>query len=53
MKNYYPAKDGLCFAWSPYDVAPYAVGPVDVVIPWKEAESLLNSKGKALAKAFK
>jgi hypothetical protein len=53
ISNYFPVKEGLCFSWSPYEVAPYAVGVVQVVIPWKEAEGLLNSKGKALAKAFK
>jgi hypothetical protein len=53
MYEYYPTGDGLCFAWNPYEVAAYAAGPVNVVITWKEAEDLLNSKGKALAKAFK
>ena len=53
INDYFPAEDGLCFHWNPYEVAYYAAGHIFVTVPWKDAEKLLNSKGKALAKAYR
>lgn len=33
-ENFYVGKDGLHFVYNPYEIACYAVGTVEVVIPW-------------------
>ena len=53
IDDYFPDKDGLVFHWNPYAVAYYAAGHVYITVPWKDAEKLLNSKGKALGKTFR
>lgn len=32
---------GFALHYAPYEVGPYAAGPVDIVIPWKRLESVL------------
>jgi hypothetical protein len=38
--NFYPAQDGLVFAWNFYEIAPRSMGPIEVTIPWEKLRPL-------------
>lgn len=37
-----PVPEGLVLIWNPYEIAPYVVGTVEVVVPWDEAAAVLT-----------
>lgn len=39
-----PTAQGLLIQWDPYEIAPYAFGSLEVLIPWKELEEVLHPK---------
>lgn len=42
--NWNLTEDGLRISFDPYQVAPYAAGPQEVVIPFKDLKNLVNEK---------
>jgi len=44
-KNFLFSKDGLAFCFNQYEIAPYAMGPTEIVIPWEDLKNLIDSKG--------
>jgi hypothetical protein len=46
--NFCLTPQGITFHWNPYEIAPYAVGPVEITVPYAEVEELFNSLGKSL-----
>lgn len=38
--NFYPGRAGMVFRWDPYEIAPYAMGPIEVTVPWEKIRSL-------------
>ncbi len=46
LDNFIPGPEGITFHFDPYEIAPYAVGPIRVLLPWSDLESLLS--GRAL-----
>ncbi len=45
--NYRIQKDGLGFFFNPYEVAPYALGTTDILIPWADLKGVIDPKGPA------
>jgi hypothetical protein len=43
--NFYITPDGIGFYYNQYDIAPYALGPVDVFIPFSELKDYLVGGG--------
>jgi hypothetical protein len=41
--NFFLTPQGLGFHWDPYAIAPYVMGPIEVVLPYKEIQDLLKS----------
>jgi hypothetical protein len=41
-KTWYPSDRGLVFLYNTYEIAPYAAGPTEVVLPWKRISHLLR-----------
>ena len=41
-ENYAIAEEGLIFHYNPYEVAPYALGPTEIVLPWEELAPILK-----------
>lgn len=39
--NWYFTADGLCFCFSPYEIAPYASGIVEAIIPYGQLQGIL------------
>ncbi|MDR0662741.1 MAG: RsiV family protein, partial [Spirochaetaceae bacterium] len=46
--NFFISREGLGFCWNPYDIAPYAMGVIEVVLPYDRIENLLTERGAAL-----
>ena len=40
-ENFALRDEGLAFYYNPYDVAPYAMGPTEIVLSWEEIKDLL------------
>ncbi len=49
-KNIALTKEGILFDYPPYEIASYAEGEIEVILPYKEVEPLLTETGKAIAK---
>jgi hypothetical protein len=45
-RNWNITQDGLLITFDEYQVAPYAVGPQTVVVPFSELKSLINPQGE-------
>lgn len=41
-ENFFLTPVGLGFHWDPYEIAPYAAGPVEIIIPYEELEDTLR-----------
>jgi len=44
-ENFGIKNDGLIFYFNSYEIAPYAMGPTEIVIPYTELKSLINEVG--------
>lgn len=42
-ENFYPDKEGITFFYNVYDITPYAMGPVQVKLPYEIMEHLLDN----------
>jgi hypothetical protein len=51
-ENFFLSPDGLGFSWNPYEIAPYAMGIIEIVLPYPQIEDLLNDRGRDLFKNF-
>ncbi|MDR1256962.1 MAG: RsiV family protein, partial [Spirochaetaceae bacterium] len=51
-ENFFLSPDGLGFSWKPYEIAPYAMGAIEIVLPYTLIEDLLNDRGRNLFKNF-
>jgi hypothetical protein len=49
-ENFFLTSKGLGFHWDPYEIAPYAMGFVEIVIPYGKIGDVLNSLGHDLAR---
>jgi hypothetical protein len=47
-EDFFLTPSGIGFQWDPYEIAPYAVGPVEVIIPYGDIRNLCNARGKLL-----
>ncbi|RIV26750.1 DUF3298 domain-containing protein [Fibrisoma montanum] len=41
------ARDGLLFYYNPYEIAAYAVGPIEVTVPYSQLQTVLNDDWQA------
>jgi hypothetical protein len=46
--NFFLSPGGLGFHWDPYEIAPYVMGSIEVIIPAEAVLPLLNSRGSSL-----
>lgn len=48
-ENFYIKREGLGFFYNVYEIAPYAVGEIDIFIPYSELTSIINNNGPLAA----
>jgi hypothetical protein len=41
-ENFFLTPDGFGFHWDPYEIAPYVMGPIEVIIPYDELMNVLR-----------
>jgi hypothetical protein len=46
--NFFITSQGLGFHWDPYDIAPYAMGPIEVILSYEQIKGLLSPRGLSL-----
>jgi hypothetical protein len=51
--NFYVTEQGLGLYWNRYEIAPYAMGPIDLVIPWRDIRPRMLHSGMELMTKFK
>jgi hypothetical protein len=51
-ENFFLAPEGIGFHWNPYEIAPYSVGFIEVVVPYERLQGLLTPRGIALLSQF-
>jgi hypothetical protein len=47
-QNFFINSRGLGFHWDPYEIAPYAVGPIEILIPYDKIKNLLTPQGLSI-----
>ncbi|MBP7633394.1 DUF3298 and DUF4163 domain-containing protein [Candidatus Ozemobacteraceae bacterium] len=45
--NFLVSKEGLAFCFNPYEIAPYAMGVTEMVIPWSDLKDVIDPAGPA------
>jgi hypothetical protein len=50
LEDFYLIPQGLGFQWDPYEIAPYSMGIIEILIPYDEAQGMLTVLGLALIK---
>jgi hypothetical protein len=51
-ENFFPDRAGMVFYWDTYEISPYAMGPIEAVIPWEKLGGLLSAEGEAVRRDF-
>jgi hypothetical protein len=41
-ENFFIVPGGLGFHWDPYEIAPYAMGPIEITIPFEKLQNVLK-----------
>jgi hypothetical protein len=50
LDDFFLTPQGLGFQWDPYEIAPYSMGIIEVVIPYDEAQGLFTPLGLSVIK---
>jgi len=50
--NFFVTQEGLGLHWDPYEIAPYAVGSVEIIVPWRNIRPLMLHSGMELLTKF-
>jgi hypothetical protein len=48
LEDFFLTPQGLGFQWDPYEIAPYTMGIIELVIPYDELTGMLTDLGLAL-----
>jgi hypothetical protein len=49
LEDFFLAPQGLGFQWDPYEIGPYSMGIIEIVIPYSELQGILSAFGLSLA----
>ena len=48
--NFYLAEEGITYVFNPYDIAPYALGETEILIPWSALQGILKPEFQTVEK---
>ena len=48
--NFYLAEEGITYVFNPYDIAPYALGETEILIPWIALQNILKPEFQTVEK---
>jgi hypothetical protein len=49
-ENFFLSPEGIGFHWDPYEIGPYSMGFVEVIVPYGDIESILSPLGRMAAR---
>lgn len=52
-ENFYVTGQGLGLLWNRYEIAPYVMGAIDIIIPWRDIRPRMLNSGMELLTKFK
>ena len=50
--NFFINQEGMFLNWAPYEIAPYAAGSIEILLPWKTIRPLLKHDAMELLEKF-
>ena len=50
--NFFINQEGMGLNWAPYEIAPYAAGSIEILLPWKTIRPLLKHDAMELLEKF-
>jgi len=50
--NFFVTSEGLGLHWDPYEIAPYAEGYIELIVPWRDIRPLMLNSGMELLANF-
>jgi hypothetical protein len=53
LEDFFLSSQGLGFQWDPYEIAPYSIGIIEIVLPYDQVEHLFTERGLSLTKDFR
>jgi hypothetical protein len=51
-EDFFLSREGIGFQWDVYEIAPYSMGSIEIVIPYKKINDLFTPRGLSLIKEF-
>jgi hypothetical protein len=51
-EDFFLSRKGIGFQWDVYEIAPYVMGPIEIIIPYEKIRTLLTSRGLSLVQEF-
>jgi len=51
-ENFFINQEGMCLIWAPYEIAPYAAGSIEILLPWKTIRPLLKHDAMEMLEKF-
>jgi hypothetical protein len=51
-ENFYVTEQGLGLYWNPIEIAPYVMGAIDIVVPWRDIRPRMLNSGMELMTKF-
>ena len=52
-ENFYVTERGLGLLWNRYEIAPYAMGAIDIIVPWRDIRPRMLNSGMELMTKFR
>jgi hypothetical protein len=52
LEDFFLSPQGLGFQWDPYEIAPYSMGIIEVIIPYDSLQNVLSPLGLSAVKDF-
>jgi hypothetical protein len=51
-ENFYVTEQGLGLYWNPIEIAPYVMGPINIIVPWRNIRPRMLNSGMELMTRF-
>jgi hypothetical protein len=53
LADFFLSPQGLGFQWDPYEIAPYSMGYIEIVLPYDQLQDLFTERGRSLVQEFR
>ncbi|GHV76884.1 hypothetical protein AGMMS49942_17050 [Spirochaetia bacterium] len=53
LEDFFLSPRGLGFQWDPYEIAPYSIGLIEIILPYDQLQGLFTERGIVLTNEFR